>query len=72
MKICNIVLALTLTAGLAACASWMPDDPYLEANSVKALEVPEGAATPTADPSLIVPEGEIGEIVQGGHKPPSE
>ena len=58
---------------LAACSWITPDDPYLQAKNVPALKVPESMDSPSPDPNLAVPAGEIAENpIKGGHRPPDE
>lgn len=67
-----IVLA-SMSLGLGACAWITPDDPYLQAKSVPLLEVPPALDSPSPDPNLTVPVGEIAEKpIKGGHLPPTD
>ena len=69
----STVIALSLAFALAqgACAWMMPSDPYMNAKVVKNIEVPTGLDTPTPDPNLNVPEGDISAMpLDGGHRPP--
>ena len=63
-------IALMVLILTSACASWMPDDPFMEAKSDKALEVPEGMELPASDPNLAIPAGESVAVIKGGHLPP--
>ena len=66
-------LVAPLCLGLTACSWVMPDDPYLQAKSVPPLKVPEPLDSPSPDPNLVVPEGEIADKpIKGGHTPPTE
>jgi uncharacterized lipoprotein len=54
----------------AACARFLPADPYKNTQTVKVLEVPEGKQRPAVDPSLAVPEGDS-TWTDNGHAPPA-
>jgi uncharacterized lipoprotein len=75
MKLLRHTLIIsTIFCALAhsGCAWMLPDDPYLQAKSAKAIEVPAGMDAPTPDPNLAVPEGEIApKVLAEGHLPPS-
>ncbi len=60
----------TAIAALSACASWLPDDPYETAKPVPRLQIPEGMSEPATDATLTT-EIASGELVEGGHRPPS-
>lgn len=71
-RLCAAVMA-SLSLTLAACSWILPADPYLQAKNVPPLAVPESLDSPSPDPNLAVPTGEIAaKPIKGGHMPPND
>lgn len=66
-------IGIVTGSALGGCAWITPDDPYLQAKNVPALEVPPSLDSPSPDPNLAVPAGEIADKpIKGGHTPPTD
>jgi uncharacterized lipoprotein len=70
MKISKLIIVMLCVTQFGACASWLPDDPFENTRETEPLKVPEGMDSPATDATLTTKIGE-GELVKGGHKPPS-